>query len=193
MQNLPVKPLGSDMPRLKKGKVTSGTAVEGETRTYDISATFTSEAILNQAMDGKVYLAVCGAHQNYGNKISSGEINTNETYAITISIPGITVNGTEGASTATKVNDFSDTVLMWDGTDNSYGVCTQTTSGTAKLLAVTYSGTTMVDAKVVPIDATTNTTGVISGTVPALTAGDSLKIYLWKGDTLVPITDVIGF
>ena len=100
-----------------------------------------------------------------------------------------TVTGTKVETPA--VTDFSDAVITWE--NGAYTVKTATASGTAMLVAASFNGTTMVDAKVVTIDATTAQDGVIRGTISDLEAGTSVKVFLWANNTLVPAIGVSVF
>ena len=101
----------------------------------------------------------------------------------------MTVTGTKVETPA--VTDFSDAEITWN--NGAYTVKTATASGTAMLVAASFNGTTMVDAKVVTIDATTAQDGVISGTISDLEAGTSVKVFLWANNTLVPAIGVSEF
>lgn len=83
-------------------------------------------------------------------------------------------------------NDFSESVITWDGTTGAYTVETATTSGTAMLIAASFNGTTMVDAKVATINAEEAVKSVISGTIEDLQEGEEVKIFLWDKTTLAP-------
>ena len=54
------------------------------------------------------------------------------------------------------------------------------------LIVASFNGTTMVDAEVATIDATTAVDGAITETITGLTAGTSIKVFLWNPTTLVP-------
>ena len=99
------------------------------------------------------------------------------------------VTGIKGE--AIVVNDFSDAEITW--IDGAYTVTTTTTSGTAMLIAASFNGTEMVDAKVATIDATKAADGVISGTIAGLKAGSKVRIFLWNSTTLAPAIGVTEF
>lgn len=99
-----------------------------------------------------------------------------------------TVTGTKVA-----VTDFSDATITWTAATGAYTVTTATVSGTAMLVIASFNGTTMVDAKVATIDATTANAGVISGTIADLEAGTSYKAFLWAENTLVPAINAVEF
>ncbi|MBQ8391668.1 MAG: hypothetical protein IJX50_03880 [Clostridia bacterium] len=89
---------------------------------------------------------------------------------------------------APAVDDFSDAEITLDN-DGNYTVTTTTTTGTAMLIAASFNGTTMVDAKVATINAANAVEGVISGTIEGLADG-TVKLFLWDSTTLAPAINV---
>ena len=102
----------------------------------------------------------------------------------------LTVKGTKVEAPA--VDDFSDAEIEYDNTTGVYTIATATTTDEAYLIIASFTGATMIDVKLVPINAATasrNDDGAISGTITPLKEG-TIKIFLWDKETLAPATTV---
>lgn len=177
-----VKPSPSDT-NVKVGTLSKKT----HKTTQNIPVTLDAETFndSNYYHDGYIYLAFYEGDET--NKVYNDKMavkpSDSGTYYWKLTISGTIVEP--------AVTDFSDSVITWN--DGAYTVKTATASGTAMLIAASFNGTTMVDAKVATIDAADAVDGVISGTISDLAAGDSVKIFLWAENTLVPAIGVSDF
>ncbi|MBQ8808366.1 MAG: hypothetical protein IJZ81_03580, partial [Clostridia bacterium] len=162
---------GANVASAYKAHATSTNTTQPVSITLDASL-FNNSASYN---DGYVYIAFTAAGgQSTKRQLST---KTDKIASWKLAIEGTVVE-------APAVTDFSDAVITWN--NGAYTVTTATASGTAMLIAASFNGTTMVDAKVATVDAATATDGVISGTISDLEAGTSVKVFLWNPTTLAP-------
>ena len=162
-----------------KGKNSFARAKTSEVKTeYTIDLT---NQYAEKAKSGVIYLCLGYA----SNTATDPDSRTGVIYT-----PTLKITGTRGEYTAPAVTTLDDSYLAWNGAN--YSFYTTATSGKAMLIAATFNDTTMVDAEAITLDASTATNGVISGTT-TLTAGETLKVYLWEDGTLTPIKNVIEF
>ena len=174
-----VKPSPSDA-NVKKGSLSKQT--DGTTQNISVTldaATFNNSDYYH---DGCIYLAF------YEGDVENDSYNDNIALKNAHSYWKITMSGT---IVEPAVTDFSDAVITWE--NGEYTVTTATASGTAMLIAASFNGTEMVDAKVATIDAATAENGVITGNITDLKAGTSVKVFLWNPTTLAPAIGVSNF
>ena len=91
------------------------------------------------------------------------------------------------------VDDFSDAEIDYDNTTGTYTIATTTTTAEAYLIIASYTGTTMNDVELVPVNAATaarNDDGAISGTLDNVLDEGTIKIFLLDKATLAPATAV---
>ena len=171
-----VKPVegGENVASVKKSHATSTNTTQGTTITLD-SSLFNNTAAYH---GGYVYLAFTAADGDATDRYLSLKSDKVSTWKLVVKYTVVE---------APAYTDFSEAVIAWDN-----GTCTISNvpaTGTAMLIAASFSGTTMVDAQVATIDAANAENGVITETFTGLADG-TVKLFLWDSTTLAPAIGV---
>ena len=147
-----------------------------QTTATALNVDLTDKAV-DQAKSGVIYLAMT-IDSNSGNGSRNGTISKVE-----LSVKGVLKDTSEPV-----VDDFSDAKVAYDNATGAYTITTTTTTGEAYLIIASFTGTTMNDVELVPINAAEG----LSGTVTPLEDGD-IKVFLWDKATLAPAIGVSEF